>query len=71
MKRDASRGHPRQAEIFSASSPFSERGRDNGLGTRNGEMKIRGIIILVAVSLSFAPQFVNTSSAAQGNILLS
>ena len=45
---------------------FGPRQRQRIGGTRNGEMKIRGIIILVAMSLSFAPQFVNTSSAASG-----
>ena len=66
MKRDASRGHPRQAEIFRLLRLFRSEAETTDWGTRNGEMKIRGIIILVAVSLSFAPQFVNTSSAASG-----
>ena len=33
---------------------------------RSGEMKIRGIILLVAMSFAFASQFASSSSAASG-----
>jgi hypothetical protein len=50
-------------------NPLTELGLRSESPQKNGgvKMKIRGLVlIMVAVALSFAPQFVNTSSAAGG-----
>src|SRR6516164_1444752 len=50
-------------------NPLTELGLRSESPQKNGgvKMKIRGLVlIMVAVELSFAPQFVNTSSAAGG-----